>query len=101
MLIMIALSFARYLMQLKISIVLNMSKRSKLLLDRKLQPVSIRLLMNMYTSQVTRVGMEWRLLQLLQRSERSKTGRVISLGLLCAYVDGFKNCCQMLKLVVI
>ena len=32
--------------------------------------------------------MEWRPLRLLQRSERSKTGGVISPILFCVYVDG-------------
>ena len=76
-------------------------KMFKLLLDRKLPPVCFRRLVNMYTSQVTRV--EWNGVSSDYFSVRNgvKHGKVISSVLFCVYVDGFLNCCLMLKLVVI
>ena len=60
----------------------------KLLLDRKLPTVCIRLLVNMYTTQVTRV--EWNGVCSTYFSFRNgiKQGRVISPVLFCVYVDG-------------
>ena len=87
MLIMAALSFVRYSMQLKLDRV-EYVKMFKLLLDRKLPPVCIRLLVNMYTSQVTR--MEWNDVCSDYFSVRNgvKQGEVISPVLFCVYIDG-------------
>ena len=63
-------------------------KMFKLLIDRKLPPVCIRLLVNMYTSQVTRV--EWNGVCSDYFSIRNgvKQEGVISPVLFCVYVDG-------------
>ena len=63
----------------------------KLLLDRKFPPVCIRLLVNMYTSKVTRV--EWNGVRSDYFSVRNgvKQGGVISPVLFCVCVDGLLN----------
>ena len=78
-------------MQLKLSIVLNMSKCFKLLLDRKLPPVCIRLLVNMYTSQVTRVECNGICSDYFSGRNGVKQGGVISPVLFCVYDAGLLN----------
>ena len=63
-------------------------KMCKLLLDRKLPPVCIRLLVNMYTSQVTRVKWNGVCFDYFSVGNGVNPGEVISSVLFCVYVDG-------------